>query len=81
MKVEQDGSSSLWVVLYVAALAACDAIVLSRSYAQVLVHCSPEFSQTCCIDIQGLFRIPITAPPHTSLSLLQKTKLIYRKFA
>ena len=43
------------------ALAACDAIVLLCSFSQVLVHCSPEFSETCCIDIQGLFLIPITA--------------------
>lgn len=43
------------------ALAACDASVLLCSFSQVLVHCSPEFSQTCCIDIQGLCLIPITA--------------------
>lgn len=47
-------------------LAACDVIVLSCTFFKVLVHCSPEFSQTGCIDIQGLFLIPITA---LSLSL------------
>ncbi len=52
------------------ALAAFDAIVLSCSFSQVLVHCSPEFSETCCIDIQGLFLIPITAlSPSLSLSV------------
>lgn len=37
------------------------ALALACSFSQVLVHCSPEFSLTCCIDIQGLFLIPITA--------------------
>lgn len=62
------------------ALAACDAGVLSCSFSQVLVHCSPEFSQTCCIDIQALCLIPITAlpfllPPSETCSVQEKMAL------
>lgn len=62
------------------ALAACDASVLSCSFSQVLVHCSPEFSQTCCIDIPGLCLIPITAlpfllPPSETCSVQEKMAL------